>query len=130
MWCLYVFRKLVGVAYRYTAAGFVLENIVRLFLLAKLGKRIKSNLNSKKEIKIDLTNSYQCLFIEDDDECKCSPHATGKYVDGRYTCKCKDGFKGDGFTCISKLTLIDTVKVRHILFIVRQYSFFYREKGR
>lgn len=37
----------------------------------------------------------------DDDECKCSKNSIGGYVDGRYVCKCNQGFRGDGFTCIS-----------------------------
>ena len=46
-----------------------------------------------------------CCFVADIDECKlnlhtCSEHAECENIKGNYTCVCKDGYNGDGFTCV------------------------------
>ena len=46
---------------------------------------------------------YTIVFILDQDECAggnfCDANATCNNTDGSYTCDCKTGFIGDGFTC-------------------------------
>lgn len=44
------------------------------------------------------------MLLPDIDECltnthKCSRHADCMNTDGKYKCKCKQGFRGSGFEC-------------------------------
>ena len=44
-------------------------------------------------------------FVSDIDECKldmhiCHEHAVCENIKGNYTCVCKDGYNGDGFSCV------------------------------
>ena len=38
---------------------------------------------------------------------KCHPNATCTDTDGSFTCTCRDGDAGDGFTCEGKTTYFD-----------------------
>ena len=51
----------------------------------------------------DVGPTYLMYFL-DVDECTldtdtCDPNAVCTNNDGSYTCECKDGYSGDGFTC-------------------------------
>ena len=47
---------------------------------------------------------YICILITDIDECagdnNCSPNADCVNVPGAYQCQCREGYEGDGLTCI------------------------------
>lgn len=48
--------------------------------------------------------NFPCIFITDIDECagdnNCSPNADCVNIPGAYQCQCRDGYEGDGLTCI------------------------------
>ncbi|XP_062617789.1 fibrillin-1-like [Saccostrea cucullata] len=61
------------------------------------------NICENKTAVMEIGCQFTCekCKVCDDDECKCSKYSKGKYVDGRYVCKCDKGFRGDGFTCLN-----------------------------
>ncbi|XP_078334159.1 uncharacterized protein LOC111116509 isoform X2 [Crassostrea virginica] len=61
------------------------------------------NICENKTAVMEIGCQFTCekCKVCDNDECKCSQHSKGRYVDGRYVCKCNEGFRGDGFTCLN-----------------------------
>lgn len=62
-----------------------------------------------------VSGSISLLVLPDHDECatdthKCSHHADCLNTQGSYKCKCKSGFRGNGFECSGELQSSLTVK--------------------
>ena len=65
--------------------------------------------NASRTPKLTTLASKNC-FISDVDECneeshRCSSDAICTNEIGNYTCDCRDGFSGDGFSCIGRFQL-------------------------
>ena len=64
-------------------------------------------------IVISSLDINECLL----DIHECDVNATCNNTIGDYDCQCNAGFRGDGFTCASKLTELTTIIYLYVLHI-------------
>ena len=71
---------------------------------------MKCHRNVCSDISSGLSCKYKFLHSIDVDECttgghNCHHNAICIDIQGSYTCQCKTGYSGDGFTCTSELCM-------------------------